>query len=248
MKNLGQHIELINTASNPDEAFDRFYTIMQGYGYDRIAYSLVTDHPTLGLPRQHGLATSYPEDWMRFYKEKNYSEVDPVTQTVLRSRKPFFWSDVIKNPDIETSSLKLMREAEDSGVTDGIGISLCGHGQELVGVGLARKSVLKENSHEILANTYLLSVYFHETYRAMLQTAPKVNLTVRETEILNWASEGKTDEDIASILGISGNTVRFHWKKIFTKLDVNGRIYAVTKAIRLNLITPAFVATPYQKR
>jgi DNA-binding CsgD family transcriptional regulator len=248
MKNLGQYIERINTSGNPDEAFDKFRLIMEGYGYERIAYSLVTDHPSLGLPRQHGLATSYPEDWMRFYKEKNYSEVDPVTQTILTSRKPFFWSDVVNDPEIATSSLRLMREAEDSGVTDGIGISLCGQGNELVGVGLARKHALKENDYALLSGAYLLSVYFHETYRAMLQKPLKVKLSVRETEILNWAAEGKTDEDIATILGISGNTVRFHWKNVFTKLGANGRIYAITKAIRLNLINPVFVGNPYQNR
>ncbi|MDB5492617.1 MAG: hypothetical protein JWO78_2466 [Micavibrio sp.] len=248
MKNLGQHIELINTARNPEEAFENFRQIMEGHGYERIAYSLVTDHPSLGLPRQHGLATSYPDDWMKFYKEKNYAELDPVTQTVLSSRKPFFWSDVVDDPGIAQSSLRLMREAEDSGVTDGISISLCGQGNELVGIGLARKSALKENHYSVLSGAYLLSVYFHETYRAMLSKPLKIKLTARETEILSWAAEGKTDDDIAAILNISQNTVRFHWKKVFTKLEAHGRIYAITKAIRLNLITPAFVGNPYQKR
>ena len=248
MKNLGQYIERINTSSDPDQAFDNFRIIMEGHGYERIAYSLVTDHPSLGLPRQHGLATSYPEDWMKFYKAKNYAEVDPVTQTILSSRKPFFWSDFVNDPGIAPSSLKLMKEAEDSGVTDGIGISLTGQGNELVGVGLARKSAMKENDLSVLSGAYLLSVYFHETYRAMLGRPTKIELTVRETEILSWAAEGKTDDDIAAILTISQNTVRFHWKKIFRKMDANGRIYAITKAIRLNLITPAFVGNPYQNR
>jgi aryl-alcohol dehydrogenase-like predicted oxidoreductase len=32
-----------------------------------------------GIARQHGLATSYPDDWMKHYKAKNYMEIDPVT-------------------------------------------------------------------------------------------------------------------------------------------------------------------------
>jgi DNA-binding CsgD family transcriptional regulator len=76
----------------------------------------------------------------------------------------------------------------------------------------------------------------------------KVELTVREREILCWASEGKTDDEMAAILNISPNTIRFHWKKIFKKLEVYGRMYAVTKATRLQLITPALVRSPYQKR
>ena len=60
MQNLEQYIEQINTSQNPEQAFERFCSIMRAHGYDRIAYSLVTDHPSLGLPKQHGLATSYP--------------------------------------------------------------------------------------------------------------------------------------------------------------------------------------------
>ena len=43
---------------------------------------------------------------------------------------------------------------------------------------------------------------------------------MREEEILLWASEGKSDEDIADILTINVNTVRFHWKNIFEKLMI----------------------------
>lgn len=250
MKELGRHIELINSSKTPEEAFDRFVSIMKSHGYDRVTYSLVTDHPSLKLPRQHGLATSYPEDWMKFYKEKNYMEIDPVTKRCLSSRKPFFWSDVTDCPEIAEPSLQLMHEAEDAGLTDGIGISLIGQPGELIGIGLARSSKQdgKTKDHDFFSAAYLLSVYFHETFRDLLSNPFKVELTAREKEILSWASEGKRDEEIADILNLSLNTVRFHWKKIFRKLDANGRIYAITKAIRLQLITPSLVSTPYLKR
>jgi len=251
MQDIGSYIERINSAETPEQAFADFCVIMNGYGYDRIAYSLVTDHPSLGLPRQHGLATSYPEDWMKYYREKDYARIDPVTQTVLASRKPFFWSDVVNMPGLAAPSLRLMNEAKDSGVTDGIGISLCGKHGELVGIGLARHDDCNENNYNTLAEAYLLSVYFHETYRDLLTAPLHIELTERQVEILSWAAEGKTDEDIASIVGISTNTVRFHWKRVFTKLEANGRIYAISKALRLGLINPVSVtssATPYQKR
>jgi DNA-binding CsgD family transcriptional regulator len=250
MRELGRHIELINSSKTPEEAFDRFVSIMRGHGYDRVAYSLVTDHPSLKLPRQHGLATSYPEDWMKFYQEKNYMEIDPVTKRCLSSRKPFFWSDVTDHPEIAKPSLQLMNEAEEAGLTDGIGISLMGRPGELVGIGLARTSNLdgkKKKDYDFFSGAYLLSVYFHETFRDLLSDPVKVEITPREKEILCWASEGKTDDEISMILNLSMNTVRFHWKKIFKKLEANGRIYAITKAIRLQLVTPGSICNPYQK-
>ena len=47
MKKLGQYIEKINSSKTPEEAFENFCSIMKEHGYDRVAYSLVTDHPSL---------------------------------------------------------------------------------------------------------------------------------------------------------------------------------------------------------
>ena len=65
MKDLERYVERIVNSQTTQEAFDTFCDAMRHHGYDRIAYSLVNDHPSLGLPSQHGLATSYPEDWMK---------------------------------------------------------------------------------------------------------------------------------------------------------------------------------------
>jgi DNA-binding CsgD family transcriptional regulator len=141
-----------------------------------------------------------------------------------------------------------MHEADDAGIKDGIGISLCSTAGEVVGVGLARDDFSEKRDYQFLASAFLLSVYFHETYRSMLSKPRIIEISKREKEILCWAAEGKTDADIAGILSISLNTVRFHWKNIFKKLDVYGRVYAITKAIRLQLISPDIIRTTYQNR
>ena len=73
-------------------------------------------------------------------------------------------------------------------------------------------------------------------------------LSTREHDILSWGAEGKTDPEIGIILSITVNTVRFHWKNIFRKLAANGRTYAITKALRQQIITPASVRNPCQNR
>jgi DNA-binding CsgD family transcriptional regulator len=248
MDDLEGHIKSILSATTAESAFDAFCLIMQKHGYDRIAYSLVTDHPSLGLPRQHGLATSYPEDWMKFYKEKDYHLVDPVTHRCLNSRIPFFWQDVVEEPNIAKESMKLMNEATDCGVTAGIGLSLCSTVGEKVGVGLARKTPSKDKDYQFLAGAYLLSVCFHEKYRDLLTKPLVVELSEREKEVLQYAAEGKTDEIISVLLNIKVSTVRYHWSNIFRKLDANGRAYAISKALLLHLIDPAYIKTPYQNR
>ena len=244
IKDLGYCIELINSAETAEEAFEHYCRIMEECGYNRIAYSLVTDHPSLELPSQHGLATSYPEDWMKFYVENNYMEVDPVVDAVLNTRKPFFWQDLIDDPDIKDDSLLLMRQAEESGIHAGISFSLQGLSGETVGIGLARDCMDNDKrDYEFMAQAYLLSTYFHETFREMILKPQLPKLTLKESDLLHWAAEGKSDPEIAMIMDITIHTVRFHWKNIFIKLQANGRIYAVTKAIRLGMIAPKIIKT-----
>jgi len=243
MNNLGLYIEKIGQSKTPDEAFTSYCQIMKKYGYDRAVYSLVTDHPSLNLPRQHGLVTNYPEHWMKYYVENNYIDNDPVINQISKSQVPFYWSELEATYSINKEAKILMEQANESGVCDGIGFSLQSMPGEIIGVGLARTHSDKEQKkdYEFLSGAYLLTVFFHETYRSLLSTKDEIILKPSEKEILMWASEGKTDDEISMILGITRNTIRFYWKSIFDKLEAYGRIYAITKAIRLGLVQPKIV-------
>jgi DNA-binding CsgD family transcriptional regulator len=59
-------------------------------------------------------------------------------------------------------------------------------------------------------------------------------LTPREQDVLRWLSAGKTDRDIATILGISPRTVHKHLQRIYEKLGVETRTAAVARAHSLN--------------
>ena len=64
---------------------------------------------------------------------------------------------------------------------------------------------------------------------------PDVPLTPRETEVLSWLAKGKTNRDIAEILGMSHRTVNKHLEHIFEKLGVETRSAAT--AIAGHLLT-----------
>ncbi len=243
MKNLESAIELINASKTAEEAFQHYCAAMAEYGYDRVVYSLINDHPSLGLSRQHGLATSYPEHWMKYYMEKNYIAIDPVFTGALKSRVPFFWEDMKKDPEIDVSSFKVLDQGAEAGLRDGIGIPLLGMNNEVTGIGLARKDGRGDKDYQFMANAFLLGTYFHEKYRSLIKPQAKPGITQREYDIIAWAAEGKTDEEIGIILSLSPHTVRWHWKKIFVKLDARGRLYAITKAISMGLVTPAFISS-----
>lgn len=68
-------------------------------------------------------------------------------------------------------------------------------------------------------------------------------LTPRETEVLSWLAKGKTNRDIADILGMSPRTVNKHLEHIFEKLGVETRTAAAAIANAL-LQQPQSPATP----
>jgi DNA-binding NarL/FixJ family response regulator len=51
-------------------------------------------------------------------------------------------------------------------------------------------------------------------------------LSAREREVLAHAARGHTNTEIAQLLGVSENTVRFHLKNIYNKINVTNRTEA----------------------
>ncbi|WP_426141985.1 helix-turn-helix transcriptional regulator [Pseudomonas sp. DWP3-1-2] len=61
-------------------------------------------------------------------------------------------------------------------------------------------------------------------------------LSEKEVDILEWAREGKTTWEIASIQQISVPTVKYHLKSIYNKLGVSNRAQAVGEALCQGII------------
>lgn len=64
----------------------------------------------------------------------------------------------------------------------------------------------------------------------------KIKLSTREKEVIILLSEGNSYDTIADKLFISKNTIKFHLKNIYIKLQVNSNIEAVQKATKENLL------------
>jgi DNA-binding NarL/FixJ family response regulator len=61
-------------------------------------------------------------------------------------------------------------------------------------------------------------------------------LTAREHEVLVLASDGLSNREMASVLGISDHTVKFHLASIYAKLGASTRTEAVRRGLRSGLI------------
>jgi len=61
-------------------------------------------------------------------------------------------------------------------------------------------------------------------------------LSAREVEILNLIAQGRSNKEIARVLSIAPETIKSHLKHIFTKLKVERRAQAVSRAQGLGLV------------
>ncbi len=68
------------------------------------------------------------------------------------------------------------------------------------------------------------------------ERASQPHLTPREIEVLTLVAQGHRNKEIASLLGLSEETVPVHLKNIFAKLKVNERTAAVHVALRRGIV------------
>ncbi|HWZ58504.1 MAG TPA: response regulator transcription factor [Gemmatimonadaceae bacterium] len=70
----------------------------------------------------------------------------------------------------------------------------------------------------------------------LAEYTPRVELTPREREVLEFLARGLSNSDIAIAIGRTDETVKIHLKRIFAKLNAAGRTEAVMVALQRGII------------
>ncbi len=236
-------IEKSNNTETVDELFSVYKTAMEAIGFDRIVFSLMTDHVFIKRAAKHGIVSNYPDDWMQFYVEKNYEVIDPVRSTVFSSFGPFTWRNMLETLPVTEAQKTFMNEGEAAGLYRGIGIPLRGPRGVLSGIGAASSCNDADLSNKnILSAANILSQQFYTVYLELEmrdrsdEEMPFIKLSDREREVLKWAAQGKTKSETAAILSISQHTVHSHIRSALKKLGANNITVGVLKALHLSLI------------
>ena len=192
---------------------------------------------TRGVPF---VETTYSEAWVKHYFERRYFEIDPVVKASTRTIIPTDWADLDRS---SPRVAQLFDEAAASGVgNQGLSVPIRGASGEL-----ALFSVTAEQSprdwallkRELISLLQMLAHHVHQNFllrHNIVFEDPR--LSKRETEVLEWASNGKSVEDIAVILDISKHTVKSHLEICRYKLGGLNTAHAIARALQRNLIAP----------
>jgi DNA-binding CsgD family transcriptional regulator len=242
---LEEFISKTNSATSQEEVFALFRAALREMGYDRVVYSLLTDHPSIGRKAGHGVMGNYPQDWMDYYMKNGYFHKDPIPKHAFTTPEAYTWNHVVETCSISSKQRRLMCEAQEAQLNSGAAVAIHGPNFEVAGVGLASTVGEINPDKNMLSIIRALSHQFHSAYSQfdLVDRKPQKSLylTPREREVLSYSAEGKSVSVIASILSVADGTVKFHLQNIYNKVDVTTRQQAIVKAIRLGLITPSVV-------
>jgi CheY-like chemotaxis protein/DNA-binding CsgD family transcriptional regulator len=87
------------------------------------------------------------------------------------------------------------------------------------------------NAADVRSGEQWMIVLREESDTARVQALMALfRLTQRESEVLHWVIQGKTNRDIGDILGMSPRTVNKHLEHVFEKMGVETRTAAATLA------------------
>lgn len=181
---------------------------------------------------------TYPVGWISHYLENHYASQDPLLKIDYRKIPIVDWDDLYKGD--RQAVIRDQLERFDLG-NKGITVSAHGGGSRYSAL-----SMIFDCESEAWAKFKLehfdifqfeadrLCARYIEIYES--RTEPGTMLTPREREILQLVALGRTDEQVAELIGIGKWTVVSHMQSAKYKLDCPNRAAAVAKAITYGLI------------
>lgn len=232
-----KYAEKLSTA----ETTDALITILDGLsisaGFSQYRLGLMMPTQNLGRPNLLIFSNCNP-DWIEKYKKNRFAGQDPVLYLAMQQNAPITWSSITKYDELPEGSQKVMNEAKEFGLANGISFPLRGpHGE--FGVlsfitELADSNVEKHKSHLLLMANIVLDAALRITYGKR----DKAPLSQREIECLFWCGEGKTSAETAVILDLAETTINYHLKNAVGKLGATNRTHAILMAGMAGLLLP----------
>ncbi|MDB5700782.1 MAG: LuxR family transcriptional regulator [Sphingomonadales bacterium] len=196
-------------------------------------YYALTQHadfkPRSKLLRMH----NYPEGYAFWFDARGLGKNDPVHRASQLRTSGFRWSDIAALIDFTADDELVFAQARACGIGDGFTVpgnvtgELSGSISFAVGVG-------EVIDHDAIQFARLVSTYAFDRARVLSGIRPfrqHAPITLRQRACLLWSSKGKTDEQTASIMGISRNTVLAHMRAVRETYDSPSRLYVVVVAL-----------------
>ena len=229
-------IGVMSRAGSVNEAIGAFERAIEPFGAKTYS-TWILANPERVDPRL-GMISNWPEEWTQYYLAKRQYLIDPVVQRALTQPGGFQWADISRTTS--QGSAELFRDARQFGLSEGFSMPMSVDGPLNAAVVNVSGAQLQWNEMDQGVMSFVASTFMSRLLHlrdVRLQPAIK-QLSAQERRILHLAAVGGADKQIALELGISPETVRTHWKRIFAKLAAEDRTQAVAVGLWSGQIMP----------
>lgn len=190
-------------------------------------YFALTHHVDIRQAPQPAIRLhNYPLQWVEYFDEEKLGPSDPVHRASHLTSVGFAWSKLPQMIHLTPRDRMVLEAAGVNGIGDGFTVPAHVPGESNGSCSFATRTgqpVLEEH----LPIAQLVGAFAFEAARRVWRMragpTPATQLTDRQRDCVVWAARGKSDWEIAQILGISQVTVIQHLKQARERYGVTKR-------------------------
>ena len=224
-----------------EELWEMLTQRLNAHGFDRILYGATRyrTETTLGDPDDFVLLSTHGAEYTdRFVGDALYFHA-PMVRWALENDGACSWSvlrEMAETGTLTADERKVTEFNARRGVTAGYSISFRSASPRTKGaMALTGRPGLEQAEVDAIweehgADIQVIATIAHLRILSLPYTAPARTLTSRQREVLSWVGDGKTVQDIATILELTGATVEKHLRLARDALCVETTAQAVLKA------------------
>lgn len=224
---VARFTELFRKAATVEELFSLMREALRDLGIEQTIIGLMTATALSGLPDSDLLLNDLDKQENHPHRLE-YKSHDPSQSTTVAGRSTVHEAPGTRGAEIKKKEANRVRIRVPAGRSPGI----------ITAVILQSDSDIVLDDHS-LNHISQLVWEFHQVCGLLEKQNGNdgdIRLSAREQEVLQWCAQGKSRDNIAGTLGISRNTVDYHLRNIYRKLNTGNVTVAVVKALQDGLI------------
>lgn len=201
-----------------------------GFQHVALLHHASLSEPNKGYVRVH----NYPSEWVEELTSGGLYLHDPVHAASRRSNAAFLWREIPSLLHLSPEQRMIMERSKRFGLTEGLTVPLNVPSEPSGSCSFAVRSS-RGLPRSRIGDAELIGAYALNAarrLRTIIHPRPRPHLSRREVQCLRLIAAGKSDRDIAAILGISVETVRQYVKRARSAYEVSTRTQLVLSAMR----------------
>lgn len=203
-------VTALRSLRHEEELRELLHEICRQFGF---AHFALVQHVEVRATQRPGLRLhNYPDDWVALFDRNRLTLVDPIHRASHTTLTGFRWSDVPAMIPLSPRDRDILAEARTFGLVNGFTVPAHIPGELLGSCSFVAAGELDQADFPV---AHWIGQLAFEAARTLMSGRPaggSGTLTPRQLECIMYVGRGKTDGEIAQILGVSHNTIIEHLK------------------------------------